>query len=487
MTEKKKATGTLDGWVAKKNRGDDVDGCTTVATTVVENMECDGNSSSSSSSTTTTTTTTQRLTDVTAISTELNCSASATTTVLSTHPICPLVPSSSSSSSPYHAYNIRDDQHAPREVLDAAIALRIYIHENTEGGMGLIIHRFHIRRRDDGEKKKAPKKGKGRPDDYSDWCVHCDVCDKPNSLVSSFRSNPPLYIFQTQHLGLANHLANGQRLLSSMDNAAEVTKRDDAAAAAAAASRWATAMQEVTSPLPAESARRDATPIKPLTLQETTLGELVTNNPALQWVEEHDDYGNTIASRAMCVWCVYTSKSCADEARLLPELMNHLSSKEHTNLREYRGGLTAIFSTSAGPSSPPPPAPDLTRLCWGFHKSELEVHERSLKTNVLLEYDTSQLDWFAEPNTQEEFESTIGGQPPLVIHGTFRSRVPKCQRYCTVGSGQRLPNLCCPVCANIPARSSFRNALRRRHEEPRDSKKINFKVSFFLLFSSFFF
>jgi len=98
--------------------------------------------------------------------------------------------------------------------------------------MGLIIHRFHIRRRDDGEKKKAPKKGKGRPDDYSDWCVHCDVCDKPNSLVSSFRSNPPLYIFQTQHLGLANHLANGQRLLSSMDNAAEVTKRDDAAAAA---------------------------------------------------------------------------------------------------------------------------------------------------------------------------------------------------------------------------------------------------------------
>jgi hypothetical protein len=101
--------------------------------------------------------------------------------------------------------------------------------------MGLIIHRFHIRRRDDGEKKKAPKKGKGRPDDYSDWCVHCDVCDKPNSLVSSFRSNAPLYIFQTQHLGLANHLANGQRLLSSMDNAAEVTKRDDAAAAAAAA------------------------------------------------------------------------------------------------------------------------------------------------------------------------------------------------------------------------------------------------------------
>ena len=73
MTEKKKATGTLDGWGAKKNRGDDVDGCTTVATTVVENMECDGNSSSSSSSTATqAATTTQRLTEVTAISTDLN-------------------------------------------------------------------------------------------------------------------------------------------------------------------------------------------------------------------------------------------------------------------------------------------------------------------------------------------------------------------------------------------------------------------------------
>ncbi len=344
--------------------------------------------------------------------------------------------------------------------------------------MGLIIHQFHIRRREDGE-KKALKKGKGRADEYSDWCVHCDVCDKLNSLVSSSDSNPPLYYFQNRHLGLMNHLANGQRLLSSMDDAVEVTERDEAAAAAAAASRLATSMQEVSSPLSAESARRDTTPIKPLPLQETRLEALVTKNPALQWVEEEDDYGNTIASRAMCVWCVYTSKSCADEAKLLPELMNHLNSNEHTKLRQYRGGLPAIFSASAGPSSPPPPAPDLTRLCWGFHKSELEVNERNLKTNVLLEYDTSQLDWFAEPNTQEEFESTIRGQPPLVINGTFRSRAPKCQRYCTVASGQRLPNLCCAVCANIPARSSFRNALRRRHEEPRDSTKINFKVSFF--------
>ena len=111
------------------------------------------------------------------------------------------------------------------------------------------------------------------------------------------------------------------------------------------------------------------------------------------------------------------------------------------------------------------------------------MNGRTLKTNLLLEHETSKLDWFAEPNTQEEFESTTAGQPPLVIDGTFRSREPKCQRYCIVASGQRLPNLCCAVCAGIPARPSFRNALRRRHEEPRDRTKINFKVSCF--FSSY--
>jgi hypothetical protein len=449
-------------------------------------MECDGNSSSSSSSSSSITTTTQRLTDVTAISTDLNSTddldgeedTTSATAALSTLPIYSLVSSSSSSSSsPYDAYNIRDDQGAPRAVLEEAIALRIHIHENTEGGMGLIIHQFHIRGREDGE-KKAPKKGKGRADEYSDWCVHCDLCDKPNSLLQSYHTSPPLYDFQTRHLEQRSHLANGQRILSSLDDAVEVTERDEAAAAAAAASRLATSMQAVSSPLLAESARRDTTSIKPLLLHETRLEELVTENPALQWVEEEDDYGNTIASRAMCVWCVCTSKSCADEAKLLPELINHLSSNEHNTRRQYRGGLPAIFSATAGPSPPPPP-PDLTRLCWGFHKPELEVNGRTLKTNLLLEHDTSKLDWFAEPNTQEKFESTTPGQPPLVIDGTFRSRVPKCQRYCIVASGQRLPNLCCAVCAGIPARPSFRNGLRRRHEEPRDSTKINFKVSFF--------
>ncbi|MEC9253996.1 MAG: hypothetical protein VX863_04040, partial [Candidatus Thermoplasmatota archaeon] len=312
--------------------------------------------------------------------------------------------------------------------------------------MGLIIHQFHIRRREGGEEKKVQKKGKGRADEYAAWCVHCDVCGDYSSLVPPAQTHHPLYYFQNRHLGQQIHLANGQRILSSMEAVEEVIRFDDAAATAAAASRFATSMQEVSSSLSAESARRDATPIKPLLLQETRLEELVNGNPALQWVEEEDDYGNTIARRAMCVWCVYTSKSCADEAQLLPELMNHLSSNAHNTRRQYRGGLPAIFAVTAGPSPPPPP-PALTRLCWGFHNPELEVNGRTLKTNPLLNYDTSKLDWFAEPNTQEEFESTTTGQPPLVIDGTFRSKEPKCQRYCTVASGQRLPNLCCTVCA----------------------------------------
>lgn len=155
---KQKANETLDGWFAKKAREDDVDSCTTVATAAAQNMECDGNSSSSSSSTATqaatTPTTTQRLTEVTAISTGLNSAdnldaeedtTSATTTALSTYSMSSSAPSSSSS--PFDAHNIRDDQGAPRAVLEAAIALRIHIHENTEGGAGLIIHRFHIQRR----------------------------------------------------------------------------------------------------------------------------------------------------------------------------------------------------------------------------------------------------------------------------------------------------------------------------------------------------
>ena len=177
--------------------------------------------------------------------------------------------------------------------------------------MGLIIHRFHIRKRKDGEEKT--RKGKGRADEYAAWCVHCDVCGDYSSLVSP--AHPSLYYFQNRHLEQQIHLANGQRILSSMTAVEEVIRFDDAAATAAAASRFATSMQEVSSPLPAEAAQRDATPIQPLFLQETRLEKLVTENPALQWVEEEDDYGNTPSRGAPCVFGVYTHQNVAQTRR----------------------------------------------------------------------------------------------------------------------------------------------------------------------------
>ena len=100
--------------------------------------------------------------------------------------------------------------------------------------MGLIIHQFHIRRREGGEEKKVQKKGKGRADEYAAWCVHCDVCGDYSSLVPPAQTHHPLYYFQNRHLGQQIHLANGQRILSSMEAVEEVVTFDDAAATAAA-------------------------------------------------------------------------------------------------------------------------------------------------------------------------------------------------------------------------------------------------------------
>ena len=75
---------------------------------------------------------------------------------------------------------------------------------------------------------------------------------------------------------------------------------------------------------------------------------------------------------------------------------------------------------------------------------------KMMKMNVLLNYNTSKLDWYPEPNTRAEFQSTTVGMPPIVIDGTFRSR--NCARFCTLSSGQRLPNLTCLECSKIVLR-----------------------------------
>ena len=64
--------------------------------------------------------------------------------------------------------------------------------------------------------------------------MHCDVCGDYSSLVPPAQTHHPLYYFQNRHLGQQIHLANGQRILSSMEAVEEVVTFDDAAATAAA-------------------------------------------------------------------------------------------------------------------------------------------------------------------------------------------------------------------------------------------------------------
>ena len=99
--------------------------------------------------------------DSTSANTSASASTSTSTAILATSTSTfqkrPLSSSSSSSSSSYSVYdelNARDDQDAPTAVLDAAKELRRRIHEGVEDGTGLVIHRFHIRKRGDEDKQK---------------------------------------------------------------------------------------------------------------------------------------------------------------------------------------------------------------------------------------------------------------------------------------------------------------------------------------------
>ncbi|MEC8877707.1 MAG: hypothetical protein VX554_00840, partial [Candidatus Thermoplasmatota archaeon] len=94
--------------------------------------------------------------DSTSANTSASASTSTSTAILATSTSTfqkrPISSSSSSSSSSYSVYdelNARDDQDAPTAVLDAAKELRRRIHEGVEDGTGLVIHRFHIRKRGD--------------------------------------------------------------------------------------------------------------------------------------------------------------------------------------------------------------------------------------------------------------------------------------------------------------------------------------------------
>lgn len=152
-----------------------------------------------------------------------------------------------------------DDEAAPPSLLVAARDLRIEFF-NRHGRDGAIIHQFHLTKK--GAKTKKAKKS--RSDAFDSWEVHCDVCNKPNALMRSDATNPPLYTFEHQHTTGALHLSKGREILATRSllggtlNAA----LDCASVAAAARSRAAVASQTHQGPLYDESGRRDATPVK---------------------------------------------------------------------------------------------------------------------------------------------------------------------------------------------------------------------------------
>ena len=97
--------------------------------------------------------------DSTSVNTSTSTSTSTAILATSTgtflkRPLSSSSSSSSSFSSVYDEFNARDDQDAPTAVLDAAKELRRRIHDGVEDGTGLVIHRFHIRKRGDEDKQK---------------------------------------------------------------------------------------------------------------------------------------------------------------------------------------------------------------------------------------------------------------------------------------------------------------------------------------------
>ena len=382
--------------------------------------------------------------------------------------------SSRSTVSIFDRYDEEDDQDAPPSVLLASRDVRRFIHANTEGGNGLIIHRYHIRRRGGKDRKS------GATHAHAGWGVECDVCGngKLQALDSPESSHHALYTFQKDHLKGQTHLRKGTELLAAAALAGNNAMLDDNAAAAAAAdSRIAIENQTLPPSTNDSSRRRDATPIDPMGLIASSLELLVTENDALEWQEVEASSSSSSSPTLSCVGCVYcdfTSTATAGEpALLLSELTEHLKSQRHKHLRAHRGGLKQLFAPAPGPAPPPSPPPDLTRLCWGFYDGELEVNGNMLKTDVLMNYDTSKLDWHPEPFTKATFVSSVDGST-ITINGTFRSG--RCARFCTLSTGERLPHLRCFECSKIPRTDNYRKALVRRHAEGKDAAKTNFVV-----------
>jgi hypothetical protein len=388
----------------------------------------------------------------------------------------------------YVEHDARDDPAAPSALLMASREFRRSIHKSTPDAAGLIIHQFHIRRQDDeGEvATHPPTKGRGAAEPSTDmftgYKISCDVCDRNYAPVPSSATNEPFNNFK-KHVEGKLHISKGSAILAAVRAVPASMVLDDDASAAGLDAIAAAESHPKHSPLYDESERRDSGPFMPLPMASSKIEELVNGSAALDWVyaaggESSSSSGSGTYNRrvtgAMCVFCNYFSKAGVDQSSIVSELTEHLNSKRHETLRQNRGGILNLFRPQAtSPSSLLPPPPDLTRICWGYHKPELKVNGVLLKTRLLLNYPTEKLDWHPEPFTKLTLPRTES-HPGLEINGTFRSE--NCSRYCVLLSGERRPDLSCGNCSSIGSAMSFRNALSRRANESADSSKTNFQV-----------
>ena len=176
----------------------------------------------------------------------------------------------------------RDDNSAPPSLLLAAKELRRRI---STSGENLILHQFHIARREQVKKLKLNAENNL----YRGWGVVCDVCvSKVLSCDSSLSTNTPLYKFETQHLRQVTHIGNGREIEAALILTSETATMDDAAVAAAETSRLAIAAQSMDAEFNAECVRRDATAFEPLPMLAHQVELLVASVAAFEFILENE-------------------------------------------------------------------------------------------------------------------------------------------------------------------------------------------------------
>ena len=125
--------------------------------------------------------------------------------------------------------NTRDDLTAPAAIRLAAQELRAFI--SADSTDGLTSHRFHIKKRENPEKKQ---KKNVTANQHACWCAVCDVCgdDREHTIEASTSSHHALYTFSKDHLKGKRHLDRGTQIIAANALVSSTAGLDDSAYAA---------------------------------------------------------------------------------------------------------------------------------------------------------------------------------------------------------------------------------------------------------------